>query len=220
MREVVIKHKAAIEIAGSISGTQRKIWNVLLGYAYSDLLTQEEHSISLRLLAIMLDYPRSSYERLKEDLQTLVDTVVEWNILSDDQEQSKEWTVCSMLSGITIIDGMVNYSYYPRLRRLLYHPKQFARVNLLQQLKIRSKYALILYELCEYYLDAGITPQISLERYRAMMGVGVMDWRDVQRRLIQEPLEQVNSSTAFSMVVETIKEGKKIRYLQFSVRKK
>lgn len=220
MRDSVIKHIGAIEIAGSISGMQRKIWNVLLGYAYSDILFREEHSISLRLLAIMLDYPRSSYERLKDDLQGLVETVVEWNVLRSDNINREEWTVCTMFSGVTIAGGSVTYSYHPRLRKLLHNPQKYARINLTHQLRMKSKYALVLYELCELYASEGSTPLISVEQYRAMMGVGAMEWRDVQKRLIKEPMEQLHYSTPFRLALQTVKEGNKITHIRFSVQKR
>ncbi len=220
MRESVIKHTAAVEISGNISGMQRKIWNVLLGYAYSDILFREEHSISLRLLAIMLEYPRSSYERLKEDLQALVETVVEWNVLQTDASNGAEWNVCTMFSGVTIAHGSVSYSYHPRLRKLLHNPKHYATINLTHQLRMKSKYALVLYELCEAYSRDGTTPLISVELYRAMMGVGSMEWRDVQKRLIKEPIEQLHHSTPFRLALQTVKEGAKITHIRFAIQKR
>ena len=219
MRESVIKHTGAVEISGNISGMQRKIWNVLLGYAYSDILFREEHNISLRLLAVMLEYPRSSYERLKADLQTLVETVVEWNILQSNPPNAKEWSVCTMFSGVTIASGTVTYSYHPRLRTLLHNPERFARINLAHQLRLKSKYALVLYELCEAYSHEGATPLVSVEQFRTIMGVGNMEWRDVQKRLIKEPIEQLHYSTPFRLALQTVKEGGKITHIRFSIQK-
>ena len=220
MRESIIKHTAAVEISGNISAMQRKIWNVLLGYAYSDILFREEHTISLRLLAIMLKYPRSSYERLKDDLQALVETTVVWNILQNDIPNHAEWNVCTMFSGVTITNGTVLYSYHPRLRRLLHNPERFARINLVHQLRLKSKYALVLYELCEAYSREGFTPFVSVEQFRAMMGVGKMEWRDVQKRLIKEPIEQLHHSTPFRLTLQTIKEGTKITHIRFTIHKR
>jgi plasmid replication initiation protein len=220
MRESVIKHTGAVEISGAISGQQRKIWNVLLGFAYSDILFREEHSISLRLLAVMLEYPRSSYERLKEDLQALVETVVAWNILNKSDSNREEWNVCTMFSGVSIVGGTVTYSYHPRLRKLLHNPPKYARINLSHQLRLKSKYALVLYELCESYWREGSTPLIPVEQYRAIMGVGAMEWRDVQKRLIKEPIEQLHHSTPFRLTLQTVKEGSKITHIRFAIQKR
>lgn len=223
----IVKHSAAVQISNSISAAQRKAWNVLLAYAYTELLSKEEHCISLRLLSIMLDYPRHSHERLKEDLHTLVGTVVEWNIIDRQRDdlpertEDESWTVCSLLAGATIEGGTIFYSYYPRLRELLYRPATFARIDLLKQSQLRSKHALVLYELCEQYHRENATPLITIAVFLQLMGAeNYTEWKDIRRRLITAPVNEVNAVTHFVLTAVPEKKGTKVTHIKFLIRKK
>lgn len=231
----ILKHSAAVQISNAISASQRKVWNVLLAFAHNELLTKEEHTISLRMLAIMLDYPRHSYERLKVDLVALVETVVEWNIV-DRQWQTQtpgdslslqegsiaeQWTVCSLLAGATIVGGTVYYSFYPRLRQLLYRPATFARIDLLKQAQLRSKHALALYELCEQYCQNGETPVMAVEVFQHLMGAeGYTSWKDIHRRIIMTAVKEVNTLTRFIIKAEPQKQSGKVTHIKFCIRNK
>jgi plasmid replication initiation protein len=52
------------------------------------------------------------------------------------------------------------------------------------------------------------------------MGVGAMEWRDVQKRLIKEPIEQLHHSTPFRLTLQTVKEGSKITHIRFAIQKR
>ena len=68
----VIKHSAAIYIENNITLLQRRAWNVLLAYAYDDLLMKEEHAIKVRDLMRILEFDSKNEEYLKEALEALV----------------------------------------------------------------------------------------------------------------------------------------------------
>src|SRR2546428_12589702 len=94
------------------------------------------------------------------------------------------------------------------LRERLHNPNIYARISLSMQNKFDSKHALALWELCLDFLDKihnyGETPFVPLERFRELMGIPEMmypQFKEVNRRLIKEPIEEVNAKTAFQITL-------------------
>src|SRR4030095_9730218 len=146
----VIKHSAAIYIENNITLLQRRAWNVLLAYAYDDLLTKEEHAIKVRDLMRILEFDSKNEEYLKEALEALVTCKLKWNILGKDL---MEWGVTTLLSEAIIRNGTCLYGYGKTLRERLHNPRMYARISLSMQNKFTSKHAQALWEMCVDCLD-------------------------------------------------------------------
>src|SRR5918992_2277011 len=164
-KKEVIKHSAAIYIENNITLLQRRAWNVLLAYAYDELVTKEEHDIKVKDLMRVLEFDSKNEDYLKEALEALVSCKVKWNILDKDGEY--EWGVTTLLAEAKIKNGVCSYAYGPTLRERLHNPRMYARISLSMQNKFDSKHAQALWELCTDYLDEarnhGETPFLDLE---------------------------------------------------------
>ena len=88
-KQEVKKHVGAVHINNRLTLLQRKLANVLLLNAYDNLLTWEVHSIRLTTLCDMVGFESNDYRTLKEALQALASTVLEWNILDDHGERER-----------------------------------------------------------------------------------------------------------------------------------
>ena len=139
------KHIGAIYVAGDLTLLQRKIANILLFNAYDKLLTQETHEIRLKDLANIAGYNSNDIELLKNAFRKLASTGLEWNILDEGKER---WGTASFISDAEIIKGrgICQYSYSPKLRKKLFNPEIYARINLSIQRNFLSTYSLVLYE--------------------------------------------------------------------------
>jgi len=147
MKRQVIKHSSAIQIGssdGDISLVQRKAYNVLLAHAYDNLPQKTSHRMPISDLCRYLNFDSNNTQHLKTALRGLVRTHVEWNILGADRQQV--WGVAAMLSEVQIKQGFCYWEYPSTLRKMLYNPSIYARINLSLQNQISSKHSLILYE--------------------------------------------------------------------------
>lgn len=210
----VIKHSATIQISNVVSLMQRKAWNILLANAYDELMDREEHCMDLRDLEQTLGFDQRNEAYLKNLLKALTSFQIEWNVLGKDK--STEWTVTTFLAGATIKNGKVYYSYYKGLREKLFSPKMYARINLSIQNKFQSKYALALYELFVDYYDVkrscGETPWIEIPMYRKLMGLADHEYKlfaDMRKRLITEPVEEINNVPGVDLLIEVMFKGKR-----------
>ena len=220
----VIKASPAIQIQSRISLLQRRAWNVLLANAYNELPDKEIHSVSIVELAAKLGFGDGNQEYLKEVLKSIVDCKVEWNVL--DKDKKEEWGVASLLAEVRIRDGICFYQFPHTLRLKLYNPRVYAKLNLRLQNQFRSRYALVLWEICFDYFDTdrdqGETPFIPLETFKSLMGLEETDYpvfKVLNRDLIKPAIKEINDLTNYLVEVEPKRLGRKIAELKFRITK-
>lgn len=164
----IIKNVAAIHTEGKLSLLERKLVNVLLLNAYDDLLTARTHTIPLKHLYALLSWEyASSIDTLKNALNRLTSTSIEFNLMQDGTEK---WEVMSMFSYGSINDGVCHYRYDESLAAKLYDPEIYAKINIGMQRRFDGGYALTLYENCIRYKSIGTTGWWEIDKFRKIIG--------------------------------------------------
>lgn len=223
-KKEVVKSSAAIHSSNTISLLERKVWNCLLAHAYDSLMEREIHAIPVKELVHLLNFTSNNYDYLKSSLETLIGTVVSWNILRKDDN---EWAATSLLSSATIKKSVVYYSYSPVLRQKLFNPAMYARISFSLQNRFSSKYALALYELCVDYYDVkrneGETPYITIEQFRELMGIEpdeYLEFKRLSKRVIYDPIEEITNYSDF--IIEPIfkREKRRVVAIKLLIRNK
>ena len=220
----VIKASPAIQIQSRISLLQRRAWNVLLANAYNELPDKDIYSVSVVELAAKLGFGNGNQEYLKEVLKSIVDCKVEWNVLGKDKEE--EWGVASLLAEVRIRDDICFYQFPHTLRLKLYNPRVYAKLNLRLQNRFRSRYALVLWEVCFDYFDTdrdrGETPFIALEVFKGLMGLEKDEYslfKELNRNVIKPAIKEINDLTDYLVEVESKRLGRRIGELKFRITK-
>lgn len=222
----VIKHSAAIQISNEVSLLQRKVWNILLAYAFDNLMEKEEHFIDLKDLYSLLEYNSNDINYIKELLKNLVSINVEWNLFGKDGKQ--QWGVVSLLSEVVICDGILTYSFASGLRKKLYNPSMYAKLSLSLQNKFTSKYSLCLYEIFIDYFDIkrdfGETPWIGIDEFRKLLGLKDNEYKrytDLNHYIIKKSINEINLLTDLDIKLPFTKKHKRaVCELKFIIRKK
>ena len=221
----VIKHSGAIQVsANQISLLQRKIWNVLLANAFDDLLSKDEYSIKTKDLAEILKFDSNDIELVKEAVTKMQKVLVQWNVLEKDDEA---WISSQFLGEVNITkqSGVIFYTWGKYLREKLYNPTMYAKISLAVQSKFRSKYALILYELClDYFIKKqgkGETPWIDIEDFRKLMGADndkyYSNFKYLNRKVLKVALNEVNEESDIFIKVSRRMESRKVVALKFHI---
>ena len=218
----VIKASPAIQVQSKMTLLQRRAWNVLLANAYNALPNQDIHSVSMVELSAKLGFGDGNQEYLKEVLRSLRSCEVEWNLLNKDKKQV--WGVASLLASAEIENGICTYGFAPHLRRQLYNPRIYAKLNLRLQNQFSSKYALVLWEVCFDYFDTdrdqGETPFISLEIFKELMGLEKDEYplfKELNRNVIKPAIKEINDLTNYHVEVEQKRVGRRIGFLKFRI---
>ena len=220
----VIKASPAIQVQSKMTLLQRRAWNVLLANAYNELPDKDIHSVSMAELAAKLGFGDGNQEYLKEVLRLLRSCEVEWNLLNKDNKQI--WGVASLLASAEIENGICTYGFAPHLRRQLYNPRIYAKLNLRLQNQFKSRYALVLWEVCFDYFDAdrdqGETPFIPLDTFKVLMGLEETDYpvyKVLNQSVIKLAIKEINDLTNYHVEVEQKRVGRKIGLLKFRISK-
>lgn len=215
------KHVGAVHVKGQLSLLQRKVSNILLLNAYDELPKRGvfEHTIRLRTLADVAGFDSNDHQLLRDALEALVDVKIKWNVLDRDGEE--EWGVSSFLAQAVIKGGVCRYAYPPELRRKLFNPEIYARINLSVQERFGSSYALALYENCVRFRKVGTTGWISLEQWRDLLGVEEGQYEQfkyLNRDVLKPAIKEVNGFSDIRVKMETKRQGRRIVTLKFSIK--
>ena len=221
-RQDVIKASPAIQIQSKMTLLQRRAWNVLLANAYDELPDTDIYSVSVAELSAKLGFNSKNEDYLKEILESLVDAKVEWNLLGKDK--TEDWGVAVLLASANIKNGLCTYGFAPHLRQKLHNPRIYSRLNLQLQNRFTSRYALVLWEVCFDYFDtdrnAGETPFILLETFKALLGLGQADYpvfSEFNRSVIKPAVKEINGLTNYYVEVEQKRLGRRIGELKFRI---
>ena len=220
----VIKASPAIQIQSKMTLLQRRAWNVLLANAYNELPDKDIHSVSVVELAAKLGFGDGNQEYLKGVLKSIVDCKVEWNVLGKDKKE--EWGVASLLAEVRIRDGICFYQFPHTLRLKLHNPRIYAKLNLHLQNRFKSRYALVLWEICFDYFDRernqGETPFIPIALFKHLMGLEKHEYsvfKEFNRNVIKPAIKEINDLTGFHVEVEQKRLGRRIAELKCRIRK-
>jgi hypothetical protein len=217
---VLKKHVGAIHVKGRLTLLQRKLSNVLLLNAYDELPDQArlEHSIRLRTLAEVAGFNSNDHLLLREALEALVDLKIKWNVLDHDGEE--EWGVSTFLAQAVIRGGMCRYAYAPDLRKRLFSPEVYARINLAVQERFGSGYALALYENCVRFRKVGTTGWISIEQWRDLLGVEdgqFAEFKYLNRDVLKPAVAEINRYSDIAVAMEVKRVKRRVVALKFTV---
>lgn len=218
------KHVGAIHSSNHLTLVQRKIANALLFNAYDHILEKDEFQIHITKLCQLIGYDSKDYKKIKQALIALISTVIEWNLIDKGKIDTEGvWNASSIIADASIDGPICSYSYSNKMRKLLYHPEMYGRLNMLVQAQFKSAYGLALYENCIRYQNIRQTPSLEIETFRKLMGVGLNVYpifRDFKRRVIDTAIAEVNAYAPITVSVTYKKQGRKVTALQFQIQKK
>lgn len=217
------KHVAVIHSSSRLTLLQRKIANALLFNAYKELQEKDEHTIHISKLCEIIGYDSNDHKTIKKALINLISTVLEWNLVDGDRLDSEGvWSASSIIAGASIDGSVCNYSYSSQMRRLLYRPHIYGRLDMMVQAKFQSTYGLALYENCNRFQDIGQTPWFTLGKFRKLMGVEEGKYkifRDFKSRVLDKAVEEVNKYSTLEISPQVRKQNRQVVALQFLIRK-
>ena len=218
------KHVAVIHSGSNkLTLLQRKIANALLFNAYKELLTSDEHVINISSLCNMIGYSSNDHKTIKNSLVNLLSTVLQWNLVDGNRVELEDegvWNASSIIADASIDGPICTYSYSNKMKKLLYRPNVYGRLDLLVQAKFQSGYGLALYENCNRFQDVGRTPWIEIEKFRLLMGVKEQQYkifRDFKNRVINKAIEEVNKYSPITIDPRYRKQGRKVISIQFMI---
>lgn len=217
------KHVAVIHSSNKLSLLQRKIANALLYNAYEALQEAEEHTIHVARLCELIGYDSNDHKSIKRALVNLLSTVLEWNLVDGERLDTEGiWNASSIIADASIDGAVCTYSYSNKMRKLLYRPNMYGRLDMIVQARFQSGYGLALYENCNRFQDIGQTPWFNIAKFRKLMGVEDSKYkifRDFKTRVLDKAVEEVNKYSSLVISPQLRKQNRQVTSIQFLIKK-
>ena len=215
------KHSATVQIGNKIAAQQRKIYNALL-HIGRESLSYDVHTELFSMKQIDLKRlcgdASTNNKQLQENLKGLMSTIVEFNILKENNKS--KWHATTLLSEASIENGRVYFAFAPTVKKTLLHPEYYVLLDLNIIKGLNSKYAIALYENARNFLDKGF-PRLEIAMFRKLMGVEdnkYKNFADFKKRVIDPSVEEVNQKTDMMIEYELFKEGRRFSHIEFKMK--
>jgi len=233
---VLQKPSGTIAIRVDLDAIQRKFYNALLFIAKQELkknINKDEFSIVLSDLKTTLRRDgeadkNNSYYIVK--LKELKLKNAEYNILGKDQNDWDIEGIVSLVSDLKIKrhrktdQVVITFELANIIKRALIDPKGiYANINLVIIAGLKSKYAIILYELVKDYEKVEI-PEMTIENFRKLFNVEnkYPKMPDLKRWVLEPAIRELNENENVDFLVsyELKKTGKVYTHIKFHVKPK
>jgi len=238
--ELLRKPSGTITISGDLTANERKFYNKLLNNASMQLkddLNQIVFTISLEELKDALDVSENDKHNkyYKKILRKLYDTTVTYNLLDKDKVING---MAHLMDNLDIrVDNntkrvTISYTIPLIIRKSLVGIIQgdpeslYARVNLAVIKGLKSKYSIILYELCKDYENVKI-PEIPIETFKRIFGIEhqkiyQLFFPKIRERVLDPAVKELNENpnVEFYVTYELIKKANKYTHIKFTVQPK
>lgn len=217
--ELVVKSNEIIRnIRYSLSATEMKI----LAYVISKVVADDTKLKKVRFR--LYDYMEvaglskiggSDYKRLKKSIQDLRDK--SWWIKEGNTETLFAWFDTAKIDKNTKeVELTLSESLTPYLVQL---KSNFSKYELINVLCLKSKYSIRLYEIFKSYLWLGKW-EVKVEDLRALINMNdrYRDFTEFKRNILNPSIKEINKYTDLTIeLVETIKSGRSIDLLKFTI---
>jgi len=211
--EGIVKAGEMIEIRQSsdLSLQDRRILNVLIEHAGSEIASDEAHRVPMARLRGR----HKGAERVRDSIIRLMTTIVEVPV--KDRKGNAATHRATILAETTTTDdednptGEVVYSFSKTMRRIIEQSNHWGRIRAIIMFSFTSKYSLALYELL--CLRANLrksVERIDLKDFRELLGVPADKLTrapDFLRRVVNPAAEEINGLSDFNVEIYPIRNG-------------
>lgn len=203
-----------VRAGADLSLHDRRIFNLLVESAWSEIAEDKEHRISLTRLR----GPHKGGERVSESVSLLMTTLVEVPTTLD----GKPAVFKTQLLGDTtqVIDedspnAVLVYRFPMGLRRVIQESRYWGRIKSHVMFAFSCKYALTLYEAVCLRSNLRVEEQaFSVDDFRALLGVEsdkYPGFPQLKQRVLDPAVAEVNGLSDFTVELELLREGGQLR---------
>ena len=219
---LVVKHNELLrDTRYELSTTEQKILIYLISKVNKDdkELRKIKFSLSEYCQITGIQKGGEAYSRLRETIRDLSNKSW-WIQIDDDHERLFRW-----IYGEPEIDkrgGVIEIELSPTLEPYLIGLQaNFTKYELINVLTLRSSNSIRLYELFKSYLWQHHWV-VEVEEFRRLLNVEnkYKEFKNLNRQVIKPALEEINTYTDLVVKVDTVREGKVTKRLDFTIDEK
>ena len=204
-----------------VSRTARHLLNYLFQYAQIELhkasKNNEVHGntfeVSVHQINGLAEFQKHDYERLKQTLLSLIQPVV---FIENPKRFKASALICDI--DVDIEKGLYVFSITDTVKQLLQTTEFFTKLKLSEFNGLQSKYSIIIYEWLKRFETIETAPKMPLLQIDVLRRkTNTADkktydnFTDLQRRVLDIAVTEINEKTPYTVTYETIKTRTKRR---------
>ena len=194
-----------------------------------------QFEIQIKDLANLAGIPGKNYQRIYDDLDSLYELSMKWNVIGDDDEviwEKKSHFLSSLGIGKGSRKGVVQFSIDPEVLSIILEPKTWASLSLQVLHSLKSAAAYALYQNTFRYINTHQKVTASLPTatwIQLMLGPSrfvktdpktketKIDYKEFKRSYLIPAVAEINSCPALHYTIELKerKAGNRVSQLQF-----
>tara|TARA_R110002126_G_scaffold207578_1_gene354572 strand:- start:143 stop:1465 length:1323 start_codon:yes stop_codon:yes gene_type:complete len=215
------KHADLILCSNPMTLIQRKIFNVLLFNAFPQIKENKQFEISLRELCKLTGYNSRNYVTLIDAIEGMTSLNIKWRVVDSKTKLDDIISAsCAVITSIYVNKGLCVYKYNDDIKDKLSYPGIYGRLDMYIQARMKSSFALVLYEICEKFKNIGYTGWLEISDVRKLMGVKENSYKlfvDFERSVLKKAVNEVNEKTNFNVNFEKKRQGRAVKYIKFVI---
>jgi plasmid replication initiation protein len=220
-KNFVIKSNALVEARYRLSLQESQIILWLLTQIRLDDEDFKPHKLDIvefaKLVQVDVD---SKYRELRKITRQLMQRVME---IYEPETQKLIQVAWLSSAEYEHKKGYASLEFSPKLKPYLLQLKsKFTKIDIIDTLKLKSIYAIRIFELLLQYISVGFR-EISISDLRAYCGIKeteYADYFDLKRYVIEKAKTEINSKTEYKIDYSEIKESRKFVAIEWTIKKK
>lgn len=162
----------------------------------------------------------NKHSELRKITRKLMQRVMEIHLPDEDKTTQFAWLSSAEYEHKK---GHVLLEFSPKLKPYLLQLKShFTKINVVDTLKLKSIYAIRIFELLLQYSSIGLR-KITLENLREYCGIDSEEYKnyfDLKRYVIEKSKIEINSKTEYKIEYTEIKESRKVVAIEWIIEKR
>ena len=205
---------------------ERKVSNILLANAYTDLNNKRIFEISIEDLMLSVGWEQSKdVSYLKKVLESLAQTLLQFNVFGKDKKAGS-WEIMTLLASAKIKDGICRYSYSAPLVEKILDSGIYAKLDIEICKQFKNKDAHTLWEFLVECLstrsgnEAVASPWITIEDFISKIlnkKNNKISFKKINYQYIKKSIQEINKLSNIRVVDTEIEKKKDGVYVRFIV---
>jgi len=220
-KEFIVKSNALVEARYRLSLQESQIILWLLTQIRADDEDFKPHKLEIVEFANLTQVNvGNKYSELRKITKRLMQRVLEIYEQQEDRFIQVSWLSSAVYE---TKKGYVSLEFSPNLKPYLLQLKShFTKIDIVDTLKLKSVYAIRIFELLLQYTHLG-KREIILHDLRAYCGIGEKEYKDyfdLKRYVIEKAKSEINIKTDYDVDYAEIKESRKVVAIEWIIKKK
>ena len=213
---IAYKSNALVEASYKLTLQEQRLLLVCIG-KFNPQEDNPEKTLTITAAEFYECFPDMGRQHSEEKLKEAIDRLWDRSIIIRDNKVREEFRWVQYRAQYLTGEAKVTITFSDAIMPYLTQLKgQFTRVVLKNVSSLSSSYSIRIYELLQQFRATG-DRMIQLDDFRSMLGLDdkYQQFKDLNKFLIKPALKELNEKSDLSVIVDPVKQGRKVIALHF-----